>query len=390
MKNLRKTLTQLALATAFAGVSFGQMTAITGVVTDENKKPVEGVEVKITRTDIKANYSVKTKKDGRYNYATLPLGTYDLIWLNKGTEIYQAKSVRTDYTKPIEINVDLAKIKEERAAQSAAGIAPPPPPAAPSGAQTDEQKKAEAEARAKYEKEMKDYESQQNKNAALQGSFNEGIQAAEAKNWDAAIAAFTKAGQADPKQDAVWGRLGEVYENRATTRRGAERLADFNAAAENFLKAVELKPEDPDYRYHTSVVLARSNKLDEAQAQLEKAAQLDPTQAARGYSNLGIVYFDTNRADAAEKAYRKAIEIDPKFASAQVGLGRTLLQRVEEKDGKFSAPPGTVEAYQKYLELAPNGADAEEAKAAIELLGSTVKSSFSTPPAKPAPKGKGK
>lgn len=391
--NLRNTLTQLVLVAAFAGISFGQMTSIVGVVTDENKKPMQGVEVKITRTDIKANYSVKTNKDGKYNYATLPLGTYDIVWLNKGEQIFQATKVRTDYSKPIEINVDMAQIKVE--ASQSAGVAPPPQ--APQPVQeskrepTEAEKKAEAEARAKYEKEMADYEAQQKKNSALQGGFNAGVEAAQAKNWDAAIAAFTQAGEADPTQDAVWGRLAEVYENRAATRKGAERLADYNAAATNYQKAIDLKPMDADYRYHSSVMLARSNKMEEAQAMLNEAAKLDPTQASRGYRNLGAVYFDTNRSEAAEAAYKKAIELDPKNADANFQLGLTLIQRATEKDGKLNAPPGTAEAFQKYLELAPTGANAEDAKGMLAALGATITNSVGTPSAKPAPaKGKGK
>ena len=398
--NARKTLTQWALATLFAAVSFGQTTSLQGKVTGEDGKPIQGAEVKIARTDIKANYSVKTNKDGKYNYATLPLGTYDLQWLVNGQVVYQAQKVRTDYAKPTEINVDLAKIKQEQAAAGAAPAAGAPPPGLPpgqpakgGGEQTEAQKKAAEEARIAYEKSMKDREEAEKRNANLQGAFNTAVEAAKAKNYDAAIAAFNEAGKVDPKQDAVWSRLGEVYEERANSRRGAERLADFNSAAENFAKAIELKPEDAAYRYHHSVVLARSNKMDEATAQLEKGVQLDPTQAARGYRNLGIVYFETNRSEAAEAAFKKSIEIDPKNADSQYQLGLTLMQRATEDNGKIIAPPGTAEAFQKYLELAPTGPNAEESKAMLEALGSKLTNKIDNRPAAPAKtpaKGKGK
>ena len=53
-----------------------------------------------------------------------------------------------------------------------------------------------------------------------------------------------------------------------------------------------------------------------------------------------------------------------------------------DKDGKMQAPPGTVEALQKYLSLKPDGADAEGAKAILEQLGSTVQTSFERPGSK--------
>jgi hypothetical protein len=40
------------------------------------------------------------------------------------------------------------------------------------------------------------------------------------------------------------------------------------------------------------------------------------------------------------------------------------------------APPGTVEALKKYLELAPNGAHAEDAKQMIDFVGSTVETQY--------------
>jgi tetratricopeptide (TPR) repeat protein len=394
--HVRKTLTQWALATLFAAVSFAQTTTLSGKVTGEDGKPIQGAEVKITRTDIKANYSVKTNKDGKYAYATLPLGTFDVQWLVNGQVVYQLQKVRTNYANPTEIDVDLAKLKQQQQA-AAAGAPPAPPPGVPPAGQapkqqTEAEKKAEAEARAKYEKEMNDYEAAQKKNAALQGSFNAGVEAAKAKNYDAAIEAFNKAGEADPKQDAVWAHLGEVYETRGAARKGAERLADYKDAASNYQKAIDLKPVDADYRYHASVAYARSNNMDEATAQLEKGVSLDPTQAARGYTNLGNVYFETNRADAAEKAYRKAIEIDPNAPNGYMGLGRTLIQKASEENGKLVAPAGTAEAFQKYLALAPTGAEADEAKAMLEALGATISNSVGSKaaPAKPAAKGKGK
>ena len=47
------------------------------------------------------------------------------------------------------------------------------------------------------------------------------------------------------------------------------------------------------------------------------------------------------------------------------------------------APPGAVEALQKYLELQPTGPNAASAKEMIAQLGSTVQTTFSDPNKKP-------
>jgi tetratricopeptide (TPR) repeat protein len=380
---VRNQLKQIALAAAFTAIAFGQaMTQITGTVKGADGKPVPNVEAKITRTDIKANYSIKTNKDGKFNYATLPKGTYDIVFFADGKPVYEAKGIVTDYAKPIPIEVDLGK------PQVQAAVAGPAQPAAPAQP-TEAEKKAQAEAQAKFEKEMKDYQEQQAKNEGLQVAFNAGMEAAKAKDWPAAIDGFNKASKLDPTQHAVFGQLADAYQKRAETARGAERLADYNSSADAYLKAIAIMPTDAVYRYNASVVLARANKMEEAQAHLTEGAKLDPPSAARGYRNLGNVYFDTNRGEAAEAAYRKSIELDAKAPESHFQLGVTLIQRATEKDGKLVAPAGTAEAFQEYLALAPTGAQSDDAKAMLAALGATITNSINRAPP-PAAKGKGK
>jgi tetratricopeptide (TPR) repeat protein len=390
---LRKTLTQFVLAAVFAAISFGQaMTAITGTIKGKDGKPLQGAEIKITRTDIKANYSIKTNKDGKFNYATLPLGTYDIVITANGEPILDTKGARTDYAKPMVIDLDLSKPTVQTAAAPAAGPAKPTAPAAPAE-QTEAEKKAIAEAQAKFEKEMKDYQEAAAKNEGLQTAFSAGMEAAKTQNWTAAIEGFTKASELDPTQHAVFGQLADVYQKRAEKSKGAERLADYKKSAEVYGKAIAIIPTDAVYRYNSSVVLARSNQMDEAQAQLNEAVKLDPTGAAKGYRNLGAVYFDTNRSEAAEAAYRKAIELDPSDPTAHFQLGVTLIGRATEKDNKLVAPAGTAEEFQKYLELAPTGASSEDAKGMLQALGASVSTNINRAPPAPAKgnaKGKGK
>ncbi|MEO5923906.1 MAG: tetratricopeptide repeat protein [Bryobacteraceae bacterium] len=385
--NVRKTLTQFALAAVCAAVSYGQaMTAITGVIKGADGKPIQGAEVKITRTDIKANYSIKTNKDGKFNYATLPLGTYDIVITANGATVLDTKGARTDYAKPMELNIDLSKPQPAQTAAVAAPGGAPAPPAGPAEP-TEAEKKAMAEAQAKFEKDMKEYQEAQAKNEGLQTAFSAGMEAAKAKNWNAAIEGFTKASELGPTQHAVFGQLADVYQKRAESVKGAERLADYKKSVEVYQKAIAIMPTDATYRYNASVVLARSNQMDEAQAQLTEAVKLDPTGASKGYRNLGAVYFDTNRSEAAEAAYRKAIELEPNEPGAHFQLGVTLIGRATEKDGKLVAPAGTAEEFQKYLELAPTGANSEDAKGMLQALGATISNSINRGP---APKDNGK
>jgi hypothetical protein len=52
---------------------------------------------------------------------------------------------------------------------------------------------------------------------------------------------------------------------------------------------------------------------------------------------------------------------------------------VDPKTQKIVAPPGTAEAYQMYLELAPDGPHAADVKGILESIGAQVKSTYKAP-----------
>jgi cytochrome c-type biogenesis protein CcmH/NrfG len=119
--------------------------------------------------------------------------------------------------------------------------------------------------------------------------------------------------------------------------------------------------------------------MDEGRAALEQAAKLDPPGAGRYYFNLGAVLVNAGNTEGAVEAFRKATEADPKHADAFYQLGTALVSKAEvAADGSIKPVPGTVEAFQKYIELQPNGPNAEPAKAMIASLTGAVSTSFQT------------
>ena len=80
-------------------------------------------------------------------------------------------------------------------------------------------------------------------------------------------------------------------------------------------------------------------------------------------------------------AFKKAIEVDPNYADAYYQYGLSLMGKATaDASGKISAPPGTVEAFQKYLDLKPDGPYAQPSKDMIASLGGTVQTNFSNRP----------
>jgi tetratricopeptide (TPR) repeat protein len=246
------------------------------------------------------------------------------------------------------------------------------------------------EQKEQIEKKAKENAAAIAKNKALNDAFNGGKEAMLAKNYQGAVDSFEKGATLDPNQHVIWANLADAYVSLSATKTGDEQTAALGKAAEAFQKAIALKPDDPAYHNNYALALAKAKKFDEAQAELTKAAQLDPTNAGKYYYNLGAVMVNTGQAAAAEGAFKKAIEANPEYADAQFQYATALSAKLStDKDGKVVAPEGMQAALEKYLQLAPEGQFAEAAKGMLQMIGATIQTNYANPNAKkPAPKKK--
>jgi len=175
-------------------------------------------------------------------------------------------------------------------------------------------------------------------------------------------AAQKTAPEKDPNQHLLWAKLGESYD-----------LAGRNEeAAQAYQQAVTAKPDDPGYYNNLGNVLARAGKIDEARAAYTKSAELDPTKAATAWRNFGISLYNANRGGDAIEPLQKSAELDPKSAQTWYLLGACLIYKMTvKKVGDKDVPefaPGTIEAYQKAVELDPNGPFGQQAKEGLAQL----------------------
>ncbi len=381
-----RNLVVAAAATCFLALaSFAQITAMEGDVKGEDGKPLQGALIKIVRTDIKGNYSVKTDKKGHFFYNGLPLGTYNITIEVNGKEADGVNGVRTRLGDPTEVPFDLSKKAAENAAKNAAIQQ-----AAASGGQlTKEQERSMTkEQKEAMEKAIKERENSMKKNKELNDAFNTGMTALQAKQYDAAVASLTKASELDPKQVAVWAQLADAHVGLAATKTGPEFDAEMAKGLEAYSKAIELNPNDGATHNNYALALVKAKKFDEMKVELNKAAQLDPAKAGQYYYNLGALMVNAGQNEAAIDAFKKAIEADPKHADSYYQLGVGLVSKATlGTDGKMTPVPGTVEAFQKYLELAPNGQFAEGAKGMLATFDAKIDTSYKNPNA-PQPKKK--
>ena len=367
----------------FSCAAFAQVASLEGDVKDISGQPLKGALVKIDRQDIKGHYQVKTDKKGHYFHTGLPLGVYKVTLEVDGKDVDNVNNVHLSLgdNPPLNFNMKETQQRSQALQQAAA-----------SGTLTKEQERGmSSEQKAALEKATKEREAALAKNKALNDAFNQGMAATQSKQWDAAIEAFNKANTMDPKQVVIWAHLADAYMQAGAQKTGADQQAAYDKGLEAFTKAIELKPDEAAYHNNYALALVKAKKIPEAQAELTKAAQLDPTNAGRYYYNLGAVLVNSGQNEAAGQAFKKAIELDPNYADAQYQYGMYLLGQAKvTPDGKVIPADGTKEALQKYLELKPTGPFAESAKGALASIEGTVSTSYENPDAAKTKKGKKK
>jgi tetratricopeptide (TPR) repeat protein len=387
MSNKLKSFSLAAAAfVLMAGTAAAQVTTVEGVVKDEKGAPVQGAIIHLTRTDIKGNYTTKSDKKGHYGHYGLPIGMYDIsIEVNGKTVDGQSiKGVKTSLAGIPPINFDL---KPPQQATAAGGQSTAPPP--------EVLQKMSKEDRAKYEKANKDKEAQIAKNKALNDTYNAGRDALTNKQYDAAVDSLKKAADMDPSQNVIWTQLAEAYMGLGSTKTGDEQMAAYNSGLDAYKKAIEQKPEDAALMNNYGLALVKAKKPAEAQEALNKAADIDPSNAVRYYYNLGAVLINSNQTDAAGIAFQKAItsfdaikaagappaDIVRNYADANYQYGIVLLGKAntDAATGKVTPVPGTIEAFNAYLQYAPDGQFADSAKGMIATIGGTVATTYANP-----------
>jgi tetratricopeptide (TPR) repeat protein len=154
------------------------------------------------------------------------------------------------------------------------------------------------------------------------------------------------------------------------TRTSADTLGETVSTAEN------RTPEIKAVSYASlGEIYVRAGKTAEAQAAFDSAVNALPGQAALYRRNETIFFFQVGNPDAQLKAAEQAIAVDPSRAMLYYFKGQALVSRatMDPQSQKMTLPPGCAEAYQKYLELEPNGQFANDARGVLTGAGLPLK-----------------
>jgi tetratricopeptide (TPR) repeat protein len=235
-----------------------------------------------------------------------------------------------------------------------------------------DQRKQLEELRSKNASVVKENAVIKNLNADLTQARNDN----KNKNFAEAEQLMLKDTQAKPDAAVLWLELG-------VAQAGLKKNAD---AETSLKKAIDLdsqsKKPNPEIQAGANnalgEVLANEGKASDAQTAYDNAVKLNPAQASMYYTNEAIIMDRAGQIDGTVAAADKAIAADPNKPIPYYLKGKALVNKatVDQKTGKIVLPPGCAEAYQKYLELAPDGPFAPEVKSVLQESGQTIKSNY--------------
>jgi len=365
------------LATAAYAQAFG---VLSGTVLDTTGKPYADVTLTIVNTDSNKSNEVKTDSRGHYSLTGVTGGTFTVDVKVKDQVIYQGGFKISSGTSPV-FDINLKELAEKNKT-----------------ANTDaEQKRAEAEKqfaelKTHYDAGLAAITAMKAAQAQLattpkeqQGPIQDQITQAGSTAVTELSASLELMKPEDSNRSIVLSRLGEAYES----------MSKWQDAADTYQKSIAMKPDVAANYNNLGNDLAKLGKVDDAKAAYQKYVDLNPTDAALAWRNFGIVLYQNNRMKEALEPLQKATALDPKNAQAWYLLGVALVNTMEFKtEGEKITPiiqPGTIEAYQKAIDLDPNGTIGAQAKQGLEQLqamGVGIDTRVGSAPPKPAKKGK--
>jgi tetratricopeptide (TPR) repeat protein len=363
-------LAGLCVPPAFAQASG----TVKGVAKDQQGNPIVDGVVVFANQDNGQKYTLKTNKKGEYFSLGVAPGAY-IVTLYKNADDAKANKELFHFNKfqvaldENTLDFDLKKQAEDTA--KGQGLTP-------------EQIKQMQEAQEKQKKEV-------NTVKALNEKLSAATAAMQAGDFDTAIAALNEANQMDANRDLIWFKLGDAYRlSLAKQTDPAEKAKRLESSVAAYQKAIQLKQgaensKDPNasktlaaYYNNMAEAYAKAGKTDDAIKTYALAAQADPTAAAQYYFNTGAVCTNAGKVDDAITAFDKVIAADPNRADAYYWKGVNLIGKATLQGDKMVAPPGTAEAFQKYLELQPTGTYADPAKQMLASIGAAIETTYGT------------
>ena len=301
----RWLLVAVALLLLVAAPALAQRGAVRGKITDPDGNPVPGVQVSIVLLDGGGRpVRIETNDNGEFLRAGLPVQMYRVSFELDGWEPLQAMVTVSNGGQSV-INEILHPLPEGVLSQ----------------AQADRFNEASLGAR----------------DAFVDGDF------------ETAVAETLELIALTPDSGSLYFNLAASY----------EEMEDYPAAITAYEKAYELDDSMLQAIMAVADLYGRQQQWDQALEAFDRSMELVEGNAVNLF-NYAVYASNTGRVELADEFYAKSAAADPEFAPAvlQVGMAKA---RQEDRDG-------AIAAFERYLEIDPDGAQAAMVQEILDQL----------------------
>lgn len=327
------------------------LTAVEGKVSASGK-PIAGAQVVLTSETGRA-FKTKADKTGYFRMVGVPRGNYDVeVVSESGDKLFKTKSSVTGEGGKAEF---LALDIDENLGK---GSAP----------------KVSNE-------QMEAIKAQNAKAMNLNELITQYQNAVNIKSWQEAITALQGMVAIDGTRWDYYQALGSMQFNMAHYQDSIDAFEKAIPLAQNSLN--DPKAEQGKVKAGIGQMLTtegnayiKMGKPKDAIAFFTRAAELDPNPGT-AYFNLCATQYNAGDMEAAAASCDKAIKADPNKADAYFIKGSAMFGNGKlDSNNKYVVPPGTAEALNKYLELAPDGGHATDVTEMLKALGAKIETSY--------------
>ncbi len=297
----------LSVAVPSSAAAFQFNATIRGKVTDADGNPLEGVKVTIRKliqdpTRPVAPVELTTDEDGNYNARNIPLGETVLVFEYEGLETYEERrELRRANPVRIDVTMKAAEVPERFMRAQVANDA-----------------------------------------------YGAGVDAFNAGDYDDAITQMGLALEAlEDTPDNVEAR-SLIFRLLGASYMGQRK---YDEAVEAFTARLAYAPDDADAHLDLAQALRETGDEAGARAHTEAAMGLDPDDAATQY-NAGVKMVEAGDVEGGITHMERAIELQPVYPLAHKNIGYAY--------ARIESYQKAIDAFEKYLEQAPDAEDAAQ------------------------------
>lgn len=316
---LRCVLITLLLTVVCATSSFSQSTGILrGQVTGPDGVGVPGVKIVISGQERPIRtFETETNEEGRYRMMGLRDSPYEVTATTETATAMAVFTIRGGQNLTVDLDLGASA-------------------AAATAALSEEDLANEA------------------RREELSASFEQGVAASAAGDYVEAIAQFEIA-------ISIVDTCYSCYHNIGLANL---ELGQMDEAEVAFKQALELRADNAASYTGLAGIYNAQRRFDEAAEMSAEAARLSGGGAGAtdpvAVYNQGVIYWNAGNFPMAKEQFEQAVALDPNNADAHYQLAMASLN--------LGDMTSAVEALEKYIEIAPDGQNADQARGMIQQL----------------------